>query len=225
MSKEISAKNISEAIGTLIAKLCYRAADELGDGFAEKTSEWRSNNALEILKRADNKYQKISISGNEHAHPRLVHHILEEGSWNESDHVQNMWAGLLASSCTESGDDESNLVFVNILKQLTSIEAVVVNYACEKCVKSITRAGWIWGEHLTIELEELVKLTGISDFHRLDRELDHLRSLELIQGGFDPMSTAANITPSALAIQMYVRCQGYIGSPIEYFGLNENEDS
>jgi hypothetical protein len=84
MGNDISAKNISEAIGTIIAKLCYKASDELGVCFAERTSEWRKENALVILQKAEDKYEKLSVSGSEHAHPRLVHHIIEEGSWSDS---------------------------------------------------------------------------------------------------------------------------------------------
>ena len=221
MSSEISVKSINEAIGTIIAKLCYQAADEIGEGFAKKTGEWRQRNALAILEKANNEYENISKTGNEHAHPRLVHHIIDEGSWNDSDHVQNMWAGLLATSCTEDGGDESNLLFINILKQLTSVQVLIVNYACDKCEKSITLAGWLMSENLRIELDDLIKLTGVTDFYRLDRELDHLRSMELIESGFDQHSTSADISPTALALQLYVRCQGYIGSPVEYFNLNE----
>ena len=51
--------------------------------------------------------------------------------------------------------------------------------------------------------------------------MDHLRGQELIIGGFNANSNSenANITPTALALQLYVRCQGYIGSPCDYFGL------
>jgi len=73
-------------------------------------------------------------------------------------------------------------------------------------------------------LQKLQEITGCTDLHRLDRELDHLRSLELIGsdifgGGFSTDSTDANLTPTGLALQMYVRCQGFIGPPNDYFGI------
>ena len=222
MTNEIKATSVSEAIGTVIAKLCYRASDDLGEGFSEKTGEWRRGNALTILNNADKKYNDISITGKEQAHPRLVHHIIEEGSWTDSTHVQNMWSGLLASSCTESGDDESNLIFINLLKQISSVQALILNYACENCATVLTEGGWIGAEPISIQLDKLIEITETDDIHRLDRELDHLRSIEIIYGGFEPDSTTAEITPTALALQLYVRCHGYIGSPIDYFDLSEN---
>ncbi len=221
MTKEIKAANISEAIGTVIAKFCYRASDDIGEGLSDKTSEWRRKNALIILNGADEQYNKNSITGNEQAHPRLVHHIVEEGSWSDSTLVQEMWSGLLASSCTESGNDESNLIFINILKQLSSNQACIVKYACENAEIIVSGAGWIGAELLSIELDKLVKITSVDDVHRLDRELDHLRALELITEGFHPDNTNAAITPTSLALQLYVRSQGYVGSPVDYFGLSE----
>ena len=220
MTKEIKAKDISEAIGTILAKLCYPGADELGADLAERTSLWRRKNALNVLEKANKKYDRYAVTGREHAHPRLAHKVVEESSWTDNDYIQEMWAGLLASSCTEEGSDESNLIFINVLSQLTSVQATILNYACERTDKEVTKAGWIIAAgSLTVELDKLVEITGISDFHRLDRELDYMRALELIVGGFDPYSTAANVTPTALGLQMYVRCQGYVGSPVEYFGL------
>ena len=225
MTKEIKATNISEAIGTVIAKLCYRASDDIGEGLSEKTSEWRRNNALVILNGAEKKYNENSVTGNEQAHPRLVHHIIEEGSWTDTTLVQEMWSGLLASSCTESGDDESNLIFINILKQLSSIQAGIIKYACENAEVVVSDAGWIGAEVLSLELDQLIKITSVDDIHRLDRELDHLRALELITEGFHPSTTDACITPTSLALQLYVRSQGYVGSPIEYFGLDVQKES
>jgi hypothetical protein len=131
-----------------------------------------------------------------------------------------MWAGLLASSCTEDGKDESNLIFINILSQLVGTQVVILDHCCKSCGKRVSKGGWLEPQLLSMTLKELIDLTGISDVHRLDRELDHLRALELIQSGFDPSSTLANVTPSALALQMYARCQGFSGSPIEFLDLH-----
>lgn len=151
----------------------------------------------------------------------IIAQILEQGSWIDNEEVQKMWAGLLASSCTEDGGDESNLIFTSILSQLTSLEAKILNHCCEKAEKFKTKVGWLMAKDFKMSLGEMQKLTGIFDLHRLDRELDHLHSLDLIEGGFHPDIDFADVTPRPLALQMYVRCQGSRGSPIEYFGLDK----
>ncbi|MDJ0708923.1 MAG: Abi-alpha family protein [Woeseiaceae bacterium] len=227
MSKGVKAGGFSEAVGTLIAKLCYRAADDLGEELAAYTGKLRQRNALKILEEAAEKHALLEDYENRTASPRLAYHIIDEGSWTEDDRIHSFWAGLLASSCTEDGGDEGNLIFVNTLKQLTSLEARILEYACEQSQKTVTSVGWVMANPLTIRLEDLIALTGESDIHRLDREMDHLRSLELLAtGGFSPGSTSADITPSAFALHMYTRCQGYVGSPVDFFGLELNaEDS
>lgn len=60
----------------------------------------------------------------------------------------------------------------------------------------------------------------MQDLHRLDRDLDHLRSVELMNTGFYLNKIhEVEITPTALGMHLYVRCQGYIGSPVEYWQL------
>lgn len=224
MSNDVAARDLKEAISTILAKICYPVAEELGAEFGERVSRWRQRNALRLLKKAEQKRLTHSYSGEERAHPRLVHRIVDEGSWSDDDHIQDMWAGLLASSCSHDGQDESNILFVSILSQLTSLQAKVLAYACLNCDKEVTAGGWISPEgSYKIDLPHLERLVDVHDIHRLDRELDHLRVLGLISVGFHPDSTMADITPTPLALQLYVRCQGYVGSPAEYFGLTLGE--
>jgi len=64
---------------------------------------------------------------------------------------------------------------------------------------------------------------GTDDLQRLDRELDHLRELGLIGfhggGGLHIVGDICDVTPSALALHLYVRSQGSKLSPVEYWSL------
>lgn len=212
-------KGTVDGAAAFLSRICLPAAEEFGLLLRDKVSHWRTANLIKISQKAEKKLKATPDSEERHAHPRLVHLTLENGSWADSNEFQEMWAGLLASSCTKDGRDESNLIFINLLSQLTSIQVRVLNYSCEKSEKSITIGGWLHTKELHIPLEELQTVTGIEDFHRLDRELDHLRSLELITSGFDPDSTIAEIAPTTLALHLYVRCQGSLQSPVDFFGL------
>lgn len=216
------AKEAMAGAGAFLGRICLPAAEEFGLLLRDKVAGWRTKNIIQIT----NKAEELLSSASEkdlHAHPRLVGKVINEGSWADDEKVKDMWAGLLASSCTKDGQDETNLIFMNLLSQITSVQAKIINHACESSKKNVSLAGWLHADHLQIELKQLQELTAINDFHRLDRELDHLRVLGLIDmaGGFNPFSTSANITPSALALQMYVRCRGFSGSPVKYFGLEE----
>ena len=57
---------------------------------------------------------------------------------------------------------------------------------------------------------------------RIDRELDHLRTLGLIHVGFESGSSGdpvADIQPTALALHLYVRAKGSQENPVDFFGL------
>ena len=114
-----------------------------------------------------------------------------------------------------------------MLKQLTTIEAKIINYSCKNSRKIICNNGLLMGDDFVIELNDLKNISGITDIHRLDRELDHLRSLELIGtsmggGGFnsDDINLSAHIGPTALALNLYTKTQGYNGDPREFWSTN-----
>jgi len=219
---------IIDGADAFLSRICLPAAEEFGYALRDKVHNWREINKVKMLYKAEQKLKKFSTMEGKHAHPRLVAEIMNQGSWIENDTIQGMWAGLLASACTEDGQDDSNIFFINILSQLTRLQVKLLNYGCEHNEIELDKAGWIKSKDIVIvSLEKLQEITDCKDFNRLDREMDHLRSLELIgsslsSGGFGPASTDADITPTGFAIQMYVRCQGFIGSPVEYFGVGEH---
>lgn len=216
-------KGTMDGAGAFLGRICLPAAEEFGLLLKDKVSKWRAENAVSIVAKAERKLNDREKYTNLHAHPRLITTAFENGSWAEDDFIQEMWAGLLSSSCDETGKDESNLLFMQILSQLNSTETAILNYICETAEKIVSEAGWIYSNEIDLELIILQKISGVGDVHRLDRELDHLRSLDLIEGGFSHKSTNANVNPTPLALHMYVRCQGYIGSPTDYFGIKYEE--
>jgi len=128
---------------------------------------------------------------------------------------------VLASSVSVDGEDDSNLLFTDLLGRLSKVQVIILNYSCETADKYHSRSGLIFAGGVSLSLKNLVDLSGTNDIHRIDRELDYLREVGLIRGGFDPVIADADISPNALALQMYVRGQGYVGSPTEYFNTKE----
>jgi Abortive infection alpha len=218
-SVNLAAKAIIDGSSAFLSRICLPAAEEFGLLLQDQVRHWRAGNAARMVATAESLVKSFPDADKRLAHPRLVAQIIEHGSWTESDEVQRMWAGLLASSCTVDGSDDSNLIFIDTLARLTLIEARILEYACNECTKTLTQAGWITAQEFRMSLEQLQSCSGINDFHRLDRELDHLRTLGLIAKGFDQFSTDADVTPSPFALQMYARSNGWIGDPLEFFGL------
>jgi hypothetical protein len=213
-----------KGFGGFIGRICLPAAEEYGQYLKDRVNLYRVANVAAVEVKAEAKQLEMNPGDGLHAAPRLVHTILNEASWIEDSEVQDMWAGLLSSSCTEDGDDDSNLLFTNLLSQLTKLQARIVNFACERSTKRVASNGLLDTDRYTyIDVVDLCNATGEVNEHRLDCEMDHLRNLGLISdgSGFHLGSTqlTAFLDPTPLALQMYVRCQGSRKSPIEFFGL------
>jgi hypothetical protein len=216
-----------DAAGAFLSRICLPAAEEFGLLLRDRVRGWRSANIAAIAKRAQENLDESPAAENLHAHPRLVAGILEKGSWTDDPVVQDLWAGLLSASCTEDGTDDSNLLFVNVLADLTRLQARLIKYACESATKRVGSSGLPYCNDLRVPFATLLELTGETDLHRFDREIDRLRDLGLltIVAGFqvDSRSNEANLTPTSLALHMYVRCNGSRVSPVEYFNLKAEE--
>lgn len=214
------AKGSVDGAGAFLSRICLPVAEEFGLMLRDKVSAWRANNAILIAKNTE-KILAEQNRDNVHAHPRLAMKIINEGSWSDDEEVRNFWSGLLASSCTEDGKDESNLIFLNILSQITALQAQIIEYACTKSDVVLTEHGLIYAENLDITIDDAYELTASDDSHRIDRELDHLRSMELIGGtlgggGISLSNNSVDVTPTALTLHFYARCKGFI-DPVENF--------
>lgn len=220
-------KVTTDGAASFLARICMPAAEEYGLLLRDKVKVWRAKNAAAVLAEAERRLEKHQPGAKTFALPRIVNAALENGSWTDDDVVQGMWGGLLASSCTPSGGSETNLIFTGLLSRMTSTQARLLNYACEGTTKSLGVGGLIFtgGEAFMVEADPLLAIAGLADVHQLDVELDHLRELGLITAGFsafeDSGPLVANMTVTALALNLYVRSQGYIGAAGDYFGLTK----
>lgn len=222
-----------EGTGAFLSRICLPAAEEFGLLLQDKVKSWRAKNTKKILNLTEEKLAKHDLlNSNIKAHPLITWKILENSSWTTDDEIQNLWAGLLASSCTEDGLDDSNLVYINLLAQMTNSQVKILNFACEHAEIYRHENGLIQSKDLLVNTEELINITGLTDIHNIDKDLDYMMNLGVIGmlSGFQLVDNKnleseglrAKINPSALGIQLFVRSQGYLGNPLKYFNLEQN---
>lgn len=203
-----------------LSRVCNPALEEIGLLLQDRVRGWRGHNAAKILNGANEKLKELDSHGTEKVHPRLVHVAVEEGSWCDEEAVQEMWAGLLASSTSADGRSDENLIFMNILKQLSSLQVEVLRFAVERAEKFDGGFALPHARDLTMTCTDLISFIGCSDLQRLDRELDHLRELGLLrEGGILAGTNNVRLQPSPLALHLYVRGQGSKLSPVEFWKL------
>ena len=203
--------------------------EELGYLIKDEVRQWRLNNIVKTLEKAQGKMEFDGKDLNLTANARVGLNIMEGCSEVDNEELQDLWAGLFASSCTPDGKDDSNMNFVDLLRRMSSVEAKIIEYACKNSKKFLYPNKLIMSDGLNVSFNTLVGITGTDDIYRLDSELDHMRSIELLVhgdtfeggcGGFTASDAEleANITPSPLALNLYYRTHTTGKSPIEFWG-------
>ena len=226
---KISVEKSFKAAQAVLGRICLPAAEELGLMFQDKVRYWRLNNIIKIIQKSEGKMdfegEKLTLS----AHPRVVKEIMDNGSWCDDETLQEMWAGLIASSCEKNEGDDINLLFVNTLKNLTSNQAKLLNFICENCQMKIDKNGFISSEHIDLELEKIYEIIGVQDLHKIDTEFDNMSNAQLLNGGnfvghargftFGDDELKAQLEPSPFAISLYIKSKGFKGTPKEFYKL------
>ena len=219
---EVITEQSVKGVGEFLKIVCVPALEEFGLMVGDKFRLWRLKNIVKILEKSKGKlnFQNEKIQLN----PRIALGIIDNGSVVDDEVLQEMWANLFVSSCKKEGQGDGNLIFVDLLKQLTAAEARILNHSCCSCEKMLGVDGLIISKNrFLIDFKSLTKISGINEFYRLDRELDHLITLGLIDddAGFDGYKDLdADITPTALALNLYVKCQGHNEDPRFYWKEN-----
>jgi hypothetical protein len=207
-----------DGVSSFLEKICMPAAEEAGLLLKDNFRAWRVKNLVQIVEKSKGLLVFDLNSFELKASPKFVWKILENGSWTEDENLQNMWAGLLASSCTNDGKDESNLIYIDILSRITPSEAYILNYIGEKCSKDVDVLHFDITVHATHELVK--EIPYLVNFDHLTRELNHLESLGLIKHlniyEFEDGADAAMET-TKVVLDLYVRCSGSLSPTKEYF--------
>jgi hypothetical protein len=217
-----------KGVSSFLRAVCLPGLQELGYMIQDKVRYWRLNNVLRMLEKAKGRMSFDKDGLNLTANPRVGLSIINCSSEVDNDELQELWAGLFVSSCSVDGLDDSNMNFVDLLKRMSSVEARILDYACRHCKKVIFPNKLIVASDFVISFDELSKIAKTNDIYRLDSELDHMRSIEILVtasgfgdgGGFDASDNdlSANITPSALALHLYYKTHSTGSTPVEFWG-------
>ena len=222
-SVKVATQGFVGGASAFLSRVCLPAAEEFGLALRDRVSAWRARNATSMLSKANTVHLANDPTPEDRLSPRLAHVAIEEASWIDDEQVQDMWSGLLASSTSPEGCSDENLIFMNLLKQLSSLQVKVLRFSVEQAPKQVSSLGLVLPQDVTVSIDRLPTLFGTRDLQRLDRELDHLRELGLLGfghgGGISVVDGETDLTPSPLAIHLYVRAQGSRLSPVAYWNL------
>lgn len=197
---------------SFLSRICPDAADEVAHLIHGGLTKSRMANAAEIMLGAEALLPKDSDEIRLLATPRIVTKILEDGSWAEEDWIQQMWAGLLATSCGSEGSADSSNFFVDLFSKLAVVHVRIFRYACLRATNIISIAGPQSPAPVICTREEIMEVAGSRELLRIERDIQHLRELGLLElvANSAPSSEnyEADITPSSIGAHLYARCKG-----------------
>ncbi len=184
-------------------------------------SNLRALSAVEIALKAKELVAQRHDIDEVHAHPRIVVRILEDGSWANEASTQQLWAGLLVSSCTQDENDESNMYSVDLFSKLAATHVRALAAACKGATTFLSADGSVSALPFICTREEIIKITGWHDLVRIERDLAHMADLGLLERkikslGLSPLDEA-DITPTPLALRLFARCNGHQGAAQEFY--------
>jgi hypothetical protein len=199
-----------------LRRICPPAGEEIREMFHKSLSSVRVSNIVEIAFKTERLLAHEPNASRMVAHPDLTVRILEHGSWVDVEWIQELWAGLLATSCTFEGQDESNLVFINLLSRMAPLPTQILTAACAKATQAMSQSGSVSPYLLAFSAEEMAKITRSNNLTKIYRSITELSELGLLEKGprlssqVDPETAKAK--PTHLGLQMYARCNGQRGA-------------
>ena len=209
---------------SFLRRICPSATQELKLLFREGLSNLRIANAIGITNRAEAMLAAERDFDRLRAPQSVVMRVIHDGSWADDAVTQQLWAGILATACTMMGDDESNLPYMDMLCELATIDGRLFTTACTKSQKVFAASGAVSARPLICSSQELIQIAGAHDLMKIDRNIFQLANLGLLEprlkSKYFNFEQEANLTPTALGLELFARCQGHRGAPHEFYAAN-----
>lgn len=129
-TKETIGKAVS-GVGSFFNKICSPAAEELGLYLKDKMHIYRVMNLYKITQKVQ---KKLENNQKYQTNPRSLINFVEKASLCEDDNIQNMWAGLLLGRLTQPAQEDTDIIYYDLLNSLSIYQARILKliYADDK---------------------------------------------------------------------------------------------
>jgi len=158
-----------------IGKLVNPALEEGGGLIKDNIAYWRFKNQINLIIKVKKFLEEKGISPRK-VLPKTLISILENGSLEEDNYMQNKWASLLANSSNPNYSEEIKPSYTEILKELSSIEVKLLDKMFEEFNKKPTENEY----EIEFNKDVVCKKLNISE-NEYDVLADNLIRLNLCQ--------------------------------------------
>lgn len=175
--------------------------------------------ALEIILQAEDVLWSHGHNPGKLLDARLVQRILDHGvNLDTRDAAMaHFWAGLLAAATLEGTEDQETFGFAELLSRMDLVSMRILAAACENTMAGAAEGGFGYREMIHLSAGELKKTAGVTNFQAIDRGLDRLQELGLVNraekaAAFEPVEDV-DLAPTALGLRLHARCTGRPEAP------------
>jgi hypothetical protein len=215
---EVAPKN--DTVGVLryamalafILQISPAAEGQISDLFAQGLSLQRGEKAVEAVLRAKELLAESGRPARTDVSPGLILRLLEYASNSYEHQLHDAWAGIFATVSSEGASDNLICEFTDLLSQLSMAQFLILSAAGTKAVVTGWQPGFVFSRNLSCDAEEIRKITGIKDLVLLERDLNQLSMLGLLEKTEKPLACAQleriNMAPTTLGLKLYAACSG-----------------
>jgi hypothetical protein len=206
-------------------RICGTEAEEPIQLLGGELDESRTETALEIAIGAERILAGEPEGASLRAHPGHIAHLVKFGSWAIGKLTKDLWSGLLATSCTPDGTDQSNRELVDLLVNVTPTQALIFVVSCDKAFDAMSAEEDHPSARVLFTPDEMKRLTGKTDLTRVATDIAYLFHAGLVDKNFDFTSYIPtenfDITPSRFGIDLFKRCKGRLADSESVMGKVE----
>lgn len=173
---ELAKEGLKESFKTakeFAGKLVSPALEEGGGIIQDNLKLWRLKNQINILLKAKKFLEDKGIDPKK-VLPKTLISILENGSLDEEEEMQNKWAALLANAASSNHNTKQS--FAKILNELSPLEARLLDKLFEEASKETGKKRF----ELNFSKDKIMEVFGISS-DEFDIIADNLFRLNLCQ--------------------------------------------
>jgi len=211
-----------------LSRICPTKAEELRQLVRTGLGNLRITNAVDIALEADQILWTRPDYETVQADPKTIILLIEDGSWADEDSVKRLWGGLLASYCSTEDKKDTDVDPIERFSQLAPVHVSMLQFACLQSTKTCTETGSLIAQPLNVDIRYIQRITGSQSPEMAERDIQHLSHLGLFEPSLRSRSLLpakeVDMTPSALGLMLYARCNGHFGSLADYYGTADEVD-
>jgi hypothetical protein len=175
--------DIADKVGSFFAKVFREPINEISGMITDKLRFVRWKRTVQMVDEVNKILEEKKITDTRAVPPKIALPIFEEASLEDDPDLQYLWNHLLANAMNPKFNDEVRYGFIEMIKEITGIEAKLLNTFYEKLSKEGMLRPLSEVFNFCLIKEQIIKHLGISpDTYAIS--VNNLMRMQLLSPAF-----------------------------------------